>query len=624
DIGQLYSIDFDDKALIASRAIGVIYWYNKNPFLKEVNCSIKDYWDKILRIGNSSEYFNAGVLIINIPKFRKQNILKKLLKATQEIKNPPGVDQDIFNYILNGDVKFLENKWNFTKEPKSIEKDLEEWLSEDLYNLYRLSEENFNLIHYADRIKPWNSSSCNFFDLWWKYAQNTPFYEILLYQLAGLQQDRPSMFLNFKNMTFQPNICKATSGKYKINLVFVCDHKSVKKCAVSMLSALSNKNELDYIKFYFIYDEKFTKEELEYLDIFNTSCSSITLCQVDSKDFTVYKSTTQRKAMPLNAYYRLHIPWILCEEDRAIYIDYDTIVNDSLWDIYNLDIDNYYLAAVDDAWKYGRYRQMMHIQPESRHYNSGMMVINCKKWRQENIKDKFIEFSKNHKDVFVLADQFLINTIINKNVLYLNLEWNLQLARKEWNEKLEFDDDNELKNATENPKIIHYNFGKPWQFNACFNPFFHLWWKEARKLPFYQDILNNALHESLGFCKTDKPIDKKVEKSIGAVDRIKNQLSYRLGYAIVSNSKNPLKMIMMPFSIIKSIKEYKQYRNKTKHIIFQPLETYADYEESLRVQSHLSYRIGRTILNANKQGIKGFVKLPYNLIIEIKKFKNKH
>lgn len=74
------------------------------------------------------------------------------------------------------------------------------------------------------------------------------------------------------------------------------------------------------------------------------------------------------------------------------------------------------LAAVDDAWKYGRYRQMMHIQPESRHYNSGMMVINCKKWRQENIKDKFIEFSKNHKDVFVLADQFLINTIINKNV----------------------------------------------------------------------------------------------------------------------------------------------------------------------------------------------------------------
>ncbi|WP_204507869.1 hypothetical protein, partial [Campylobacter jejuni] len=83
------------------------------------------------------------------------------------------------------------------------------------------------------------------------------------------------------------------------------------------------------------------------------------------------------------------------------------------------------------------------------------------------------------------------------NVLYLSLEWNLQLARKEWNEKLEFDDDNELKNATENPKIIHYNFGKPWQFNACFNPFFHLWWKEARKLPFYQDILKNALSESL-------------------------------------------------------------------------------------------------------------------------------
>ncbi|EMO8373924.1 DUF4422 domain-containing protein [Campylobacter coli] len=614
DIEELYSINFDES-LMASRAIGVVYWYNKDSFLKEVNCGIKEYWDKILKLHNPSEYFNAGVLVINIAKFREQDILKKLLKATKEIKNPPGVDQDIFNYVLKGNVKFLDNKWNFTKEPKSIEKDLKEWLPENLYELYKTSEQNFHLIHYADRIKPWNSSSTNFFNLWWMYAKHSPFYETLLYKFAILEQEKAFELLDLEQKEIELNTYNFTNKSREINIVFVCDHRSVKKCAVSMLSALNNKNELDYIKFYFIYDEKFTKEELECLDIFNTSCSSITLCQVESKDFVAYKNTTQRKAMPLNAYYRLHIPWILSKEDRAIYIDYDTIVNDSLWDIYNLNIDNYYLAAVDDPWKYGRYRQMMHIQPESRHYNSGMMVINCKKWRQENIKDKFIEFSKNHKDVFVLADQFLINTIINKNVLYLSLEWNLQLARKEWNEKLEFDDDNELKNATENPKIIHYNFGKPWQFNACFNPFFHLWWKEARKLPFYQDILKNALSESLKV--------HNIEKSIGAVERIKNQLSYRLGYAIVSNIKNPLKMVMIPSSIMKSVKEYRQYKNKTKHIVFQPLETYADYEECLKVQNHLSYRIGKTILSANKQGLKGFVKLPYSLFMEIRQFKNK-
>ncbi len=614
DIEELYNINFDES-LMASRAIGVIYWYNKNSFLKELDCSIKEYWDKVLKLNNPNEYFNAGVLVINISKFREQNILKKLLKATKEIENPPGVDQDIFNYVFNGNVKLLNNKWNFTKEPKNIEADLKEWLPKDLYELYKLSEENFNLIHYADRIKPWNSSSVNFFNLWWAYAKYSPFYEFLLYKFAIFEQEKVFELLDSKEKTFEINVCNSIDKNREINIVFVCDHKSVKKCAVSMLSVLNNKNELDYINFYFIYDENFTKEELECLDIFNTSCSNITLCQVDSNDFIAYKNTTQRKAMPLNAYYRLHIPWVLYQEDKAIYIDYDTIVNDSLWEIYNLNIDNYYLAAVDDAWKYGRYRQMMHIQPESRHYNSGVMVINCKKWRQENIKDKFIEFAKNHKDVFVLADQFLINTIINKNVLYLNLEWNLQLARKEWNEKLEFDDDNELKNATENPKIIHYNFGKPWQFNACFNPFFHLWWKEARKLPFYQDILKSALSESLKVHKIKKPI--------GAVERIKNQLSYRLGYAIVSNIKNPLKMVMIPSSIMKSIKEYKQYKNETKHMIFQPLETCTDYEECLKVQNHLSYRVGKTILSANKQGIKGFVKLPYSLITEVRQFKNK-
>ncbi|MBT0815598.1 hypothetical protein KJQ77_03415, partial [Campylobacter lari] len=612
DISQLFDIEMHDKVIAACKEIGMVYHISK---YKNNPDDYMIYFNEKIKLKNSNNYFQSGVMLYNIKKCLEINFTQKCFEKLEELKEPPIVDQDVLNAFLEDQVLFLPLKWNCTWFLKTYLTDYKYILPKEVLEEYNEAYASSCIFHFNGHVKPWNSFLSPRSELWWHYAKQSTFYERMLYNAIlenGGAGDEIPIFMLKNNEEYE---ITSQACNREINIVFVCDHKSVKKCAVSMLSTLNNKNELDYIKFYFIYDEKFTKEELECLNIFNTSCSSVTLCQVDSKDFVAYKNTTQRKAMPLNAYYRLHIPWILHKEDRAIYIDYDTIVNDSLWDIYNLNIDNYYLAAVDDAWKYGRYRQMMHIQPESRHYNSGMMVINCKKWRQENIKDKFIEFSKNHKDVFVLADQFLINTIINKNVLYLSLEWNLQLARKEWNEKLEFDDDNELKNATENPKIIHYNFGKPWQFNACFNPFFHLWWKEARKLPFYQDILKNALSESLKV--------HNIEKSIGAVERIKNQLSYRLGYAIVSNIKNPLKMVMIPSSIVKSVKEYRQYKNKTKHIVFQPLEAYADYEECSKVQNHLSYRIGKTILSANKQGVKGFVKLPYSLITEVRQFKNK-
>lgn len=282
-----------------------------------------------------------------------------------------------------------------------------------------------------------------------------------------------------------------------INLVYICDEKSIKKCCVSMYSALANKDKLDYINFFFVIDENFSKQEFPEFDFLKTNESSISILKINSSTFKLYRETTQRKELPVNAYYRLGIPWLLSNEAKAMYIDYDTIILKSLWDMYSTNLSEYYLAAVEDAWKYKRARELIKYQSKMRHYNSGMMLLNLEKWRKERVDEKLREFSNKNKKVFILADQFLINTIINQNIIYLDFTWNLQIPRFEKGEAIEYDDLIAFKKAQSNPAIIHYNFQKPWNFVKCTNPFFDLWWHYARHFSFYEELLINSIQNSL-------------------------------------------------------------------------------------------------------------------------------
>ena len=70
--------------------------------------------------------------------------------------------------------------------------------------------------------------------------------------------------------------------------------------------------------------------------------------------------------------------WIpeLIEENRVIYLDCDMIVQQSLDELFELDLQGHFLAAVQDAKGIG--------------FNSGMMVIDNQKWRNCSITKKLI------------------------------------------------------------------------------------------------------------------------------------------------------------------------------------------------------------------------------------------
>lgn len=83
-------------------------------------------------------------------------------------------------------------------------------------------------------------------------------------------------------------------------------------------------------------------------------------------------------------------------------------------------------------------------------------------------------------------------------------------------------------------------------------------------------------------------------KPFGAVNRVKNQLSYKLGNTLLQ-AKSPLKILKLPFRLIKLILEHILDKNNPA-LKPNALENYRDYEEALGVKEHLSYKLGEALL----------------------------
>ncbi|EOH0219208.1 hypothetical protein ACLJ28_000968, partial [Campylobacter coli] len=96
--------------------------------------------------------------------------------------------------------------------------------------------------------------------------------------------------------------------------------------------------------------------------------------------------------------------------------------------------------------------------------------------------------------------------------------------------------------------------------------------------------------------------------------RIQNQLSYKLGQAMIVNSKSMLGYIRMPFVLSyiydKHKQEQKIYQEKIKKdssLILPPLESYPDYKEALKEKKCFTYKLGQELIKANKNWYGGGV-----------------
>lgn len=120
-----------------------------------------------------------------------------------------------------------------------------------------------------------------------------------------------------------------------------------------------------------------------------------------------------------------------------------------------------------------------------------------------------------------------------------------------------------------------------------------------------------------------KQIVKQPPKALiyyGAAERIKQDLPYRLGATMISQSKSAKDLANLPLALAK---EYSKFRKSTINQQLLPnVEEYYDFDEGQRVKNHLSYKLGKKLVNSFNSP-KSFIFLPIDLTKEAIKFKRK-
>ena len=151
DVYDLYNIDMGDN-LVAAAPDDVIQTIDV----------FKEYVEKVVGVASYENYFNAGVLLMNLDELRKFNFQEKFIYLLDKIKFSVAQDQDYLNRLCKGRVKIIDPNWN--RMPIATEK---------------ANDGDIKLIHYNLAYKPWHFEDILYKDYFWEYAKKTEFLDII-------------------------------------------------------------------------------------------------------------------------------------------------------------------------------------------------------------------------------------------------------------------------------------------------------------------------------------------------------------------------------------------------------------------------------------------------------------
>ena len=76
------------------------------------NKVFQDYVEKVVGVAKYQNYFNAGILLMNLDALRKFDFQKKFLYLLETVKFSVAQDQDYLNRLCKGRVTLVDRQWD--------------------------------------------------------------------------------------------------------------------------------------------------------------------------------------------------------------------------------------------------------------------------------------------------------------------------------------------------------------------------------------------------------------------------------------------------------------------------------------------------------------------------------
>jgi lipopolysaccharide biosynthesis glycosyltransferase len=255
----------------------------------------------------------------------------------------------------------------------------------------------------------------------------------------------------------------------KIQIVSACDDNYVQHLAVMLCSLLENTENSKNISINII-DGGISQNNRQIINDFFQKKYSTKIDYVNINP-NIYSNFPISHHFTHTIYYRISIPLLFDNSiDKVIYLDSDMVIEDDINKLWQVNIDNYFLAAVEALSFKDRYQDLQ-IPEGSLYFCSGVLIINLQQWRNHQITEKVINFIVQNRDKIICWDQDSLNAITYNNWLPLPLKWNQQSYFFEQKFYSQHSNREDFIEALEQPSIIHYSSSyKPWDY-INFHPY---------------------------------------------------------------------------------------------------------------------------------------------------------
>jgi lipopolysaccharide biosynthesis glycosyltransferase len=298
------------------------------------------------------------------------------------------------------------------------------------------------------------------------------------------------------------NVTYGENSDDVIPIVLSADNNYGPQMYITVSSILKNSNADTHHDFYLLVPSNFEKRyKVSILELGIRHGSKINFVDMG----TAFAASPLENEWPAPSYYRLLIPSLLPNYKKCIYLDTDIIVSRDLMELFNTDLEGFYIAGVKDmpaAMNEAEYLLSINLHNVDHYINSGVLVMNLDLMRKDNVQEKLVATAKHGIDgkrALARPDQDTLNIVCRDRIKFLDLKFNtfpgtLESALNAEGDRIkiqEFHGEKQLNDACNDPVILHFVGVKPWIFPTTM--FDYRWWEICRQSPFYEEIFRKHI-----------------------------------------------------------------------------------------------------------------------------------
>lgn len=280
-----------------------------------------------------------------------------------------------------------------------------------------------------------------------------------------------------------------------MNVMYAADDNFAEIMGISIMSLLESNRDVDDITFYIVEDGIGTENMKKLTSMIEQYQRKVIFIQKpDIRGILGVELKTLRWSD--STYSRLFLKELFAENadvEKLLYLDCDTLIVDSLQELWNIDISDYPGAACLECMS-NMHKHIIGAKKTDNYVNTGMIFLNVKRWLEENIQDVCGDFIRKYKGKTEYVDQGVINGTVSTRFKLISPKYNLTALAYDFTyeemqiyRKPQFGySKEEWEDAIKAPVVIHFTTSflsiRPW-YKGSKHPYADLWKEYHNKSP---------------------------------------------------------------------------------------------------------------------------------------------